>query len=127
MISGDCKKEDSILKIAIAVEGKTVSPHFGKCPEFLIAHIKGGKLIQSETLPISKHSPGYVPELLHSKNIQRILCGGIGTTAAAFFHTYGIQVITGVNGNVIQALDAFKSGTLLANGPNFCVPGSKGC
>lgn len=115
------------MKIALAVEGKTVSAHFGKCSEFLIADIKGGEPIRSETLVISKHSPGYVPELLHSKNIQRILCGGIGTTAAAFFHTYGIQVITGVTGNVIQALDTFKSGTLLANGPNFCIPGSKGC
>ncbi|KXL52095.1 dinitrogenase iron-molybdenum cofactor [Anaerotignum neopropionicum] len=115
------------MKIAIAVEQKTVSAHFGKCPEFLIADIKGGKLIQSETLLIPKHSPGSVPELLHSKKIQRILCGGMGTTAAAFFHTYGIQVITGVTGDVNQALNAFMNGTLLANGPSFCTPGSKGC
>lgn len=35
-----------------------------------------------------------------------MLCCGIGTTAAAFFHTYGIQVITGVTGDVNRALDA---------------------
>ncbi|MDD4843505.1 MAG: NifB/NifX family molybdenum-iron cluster-binding protein [Anaerotignum sp.] len=115
------------MKIAIAVEGKTVSAHFGKCPEFLIATIQGGKLIETEKLLIPTHSPGSAPELLHSKKIQRILCGGIGTTATAFFHTYGIQVITGVTGDVNQALEAFMNGTLLANGVSFCVPGSKGC
>lgn len=112
------------MKIAISTDGNSVSAHFGRCPEFLIAEIQNGKLIKSERVPNPGHAPGAIPEFLHSKGIQRIICGGIGARATEIFNSYGIQVIAGVTGNVNDTLDSFIQGTLIANGESLCVPGA---
>ena len=112
------------MKIAISIDGNSVSAHFGRCPEFLIAEIQSGKLIKSEKLLNPGHAPGAIPEFLHSKGIQRIICGGIGAKATKNFNSYGIQVITGVTGDINDTLDLFMQGTLIANGESLCVPGA---
>lgn len=111
------------MKIAISVDCNSVSAHFGRCPGFLIADIQGGKLIKSERIPNPGHEPGVIPKFLHSKGVQRIICGGIGARATELFNSYGIQVIAGVTGDVNDTLESFKKGTLIANGESLCVPG----
>jgi len=110
--------------IAISIDGNSVSEHFGRCPEYLIADIKHGELVKSERLPNPGHAPGAIPEFLHSKGVQRIICGGIGARAEGFFNSYGIQVIAGVTGNADDVLNSFLKGTLEANGESPCVPGA---
>lgn len=111
------------MKVAISLEGNSVSAHFGRCPEFLIADIQSGKLIKSERLSNPGHVPGAIPEFLHSKGVQRIICDGIGARATELFNTYGIQVIAGITGDVDNTLESFMKGTLIANGESSCVPG----
>lgn len=112
------------MKIAIAIDCNFVSAHFGKCQEFLIADVRGSKLINTHRIPNPGHAPGTVTEFLRSKGIQRIICGGIGSKAMELFNSYGVQVIAGVTGNVYDALESFKNGTIIANGKSLCVPGT---
>lgn len=112
------------MKIAITTNGNLVSAHFGRCSEFLIADIQSSKLIKSVRLPNTGHAPGAIPEFLHSKGVQRIICGGIGARATEVFNSYGIQVIAGITGNMNDTLDSFMQGTIIANGESLCVPGT---
>jgi predicted Fe-Mo cluster-binding NifX family protein len=112
------------MKISISTDGENVSQHFGRCPEFTIAEIQGGKLIKVEKAPNPGHSPGAIPEYLHGKGVNRIICGGIGARATGLFSEYGIQVIAGISGDINSVLDSFLDGTLIANSDNLCTPGA---
>ena len=112
------------MKISISTDGNLVSAHFGRCPEFTVADIQGGKLIKTERIPNPGHAPGAIPEYLHDKGVERIICGGIGARAKELFNEYGIQVIAGVTGEINDVLEAFMNGTLIASDESLCVPGA---
>lgn len=112
------------MKVAISIDRKFVSAHFGRCPEYLIAEIKDSKIIKSESFPNPGHAPGFIPEFLHSKGVNAIICGGIGTRATDIFNSYGIKVIAGVTGDANETLDSFMKKTLKANEESLCAPGA---
>ena len=112
-----------MMRISISTDGNLVSAHFGRCPEFTIADIQDGALVKTERLPNPGHSPGAIPEFLHDKGVECMICTGIGARAKDLFSGYGIRVIAGVTGNISDVLDAFIKGTLIENGESLCVPG----
>jgi len=110
------------MKISISTDGNLVSAHFGRCPEFLVADIQDGKLIKSERVPNPGHAPGAIPEFLHGKGVDVIICDGIGARATQLFNGYGIQVVAGATGETNNVIEEFIKGTLVG-GKSHCVPG----
>jgi len=111
------------MKISISSDLNLVSAHFGRCPEFTLAEIEGNKLIKTETIPNPGHAPGAIPEYLHGKGVEIVICGGIGARATQLFADYGIKVIAGASGKINDVLEAFIKGTLVG-GESQCVPGA---
>lgn len=104
------------MKIAVASDGKEVSMHFGHCEGFLIFDIKDDKIESTSFLPNPGHRPGYLPQYLKEKGIDCIISGGMGSSAIDLFNSYGIDVITGAEGNAEDVVKKYIDGTLVSSG-----------
>ncbi|MDI6892308.1 MAG: NifB/NifX family molybdenum-iron cluster-binding protein [Actinomycetota bacterium] len=107
------------LKIAIAVQGSEVSPHFGRCERYLIIEIEGGEVKRQRVIPNPGHRPGFLPGYLAEMGVEAIIAGGMGPRAKDLFAKQGIEVITGVTGELDEALNRFLAGNLEV-GQNTC-------
>jgi predicted Fe-Mo cluster-binding NifX family protein len=87
-----------------------VSPHFGRCPFFVLVDFQEGQVATTQTIPnpyYSQHQPGQVPGFIHSQRVDVMLTGGMGGRAIAFFEQYGIEAATGASGTVRHALEQY--------------------
>jgi len=87
-----------------------VSPHFGRCPYFVLVDLQDGEVTTASAVPnpyYSQHQPGQVPGFIHSQQVDVMLTGGMGGRAIAFFEQYGIQAATGASGTVRHALEQY--------------------
>jgi len=108
------------MRIAISAEDNNglesvVSPHFGRCPHYILTDVEGQevKAVQSVDNPYySQHAPGQVPGFIHSQGVNVMLTGGMGRRAIGFFEQYGIEAVTGASGTVRYALERYLGGQL---------------
>lgn len=111
------------MRIAISTDGDFVSAHFGRCPSFTLVDIENGTMIRKEVLNNPGHEPGVIPQFLHQKGAECIVCGGMGGRATGFFSELGIEVILGVDGRVADAIGKLEKGDL-QGGTSLCQPGA---
>ncbi|MBN1941399.1 MAG: NifB/NifX family molybdenum-iron cluster-binding protein [Candidatus Diapherotrites archaeon] len=111
------------MKVAVSTDNGFVSIHFGRCPEFTIAEITGGKITSKEVIPNPGHATGLLPKFLHEQGVKVLIAGGAGFKAQEFFREYGIKPILGVEGSVDEALKKF-AGSQLQGKESACSPGS---
>lgn len=110
------------MRVAISTEGDFVSAHFGRCPSFTIVDIEDGAIIKRTEVANPGHQPEFIPQFLHEKGVECVICGGMGERAIAIFKECGIQVIVGVSGKIDDVIEELKKGTL-KGGESFCKPG----
>jgi predicted Fe-Mo cluster-binding NifX family protein len=106
------------MKIAVSSTGPTlddtVETRFGRCAYFLIVD---PDTMEFEALPNPNISLGggagiQSAQLMAEKGVSVVLTGNCGPNAFQTFGAAGIQVITGVNGQVRQAVQQYTTGTL---------------
>jgi len=110
------------MKIAISTDGKEVSPHFGRCPQFTIVNIEGSKLVDKEVIENPGHHPGYLPQYLKKIGVGCIVAGGMGMRAKELFSQTGIETILGIEGNIEEVIGKIIDGSL-EGGEGICQPG----
>ena len=108
--------------IAIATDGRYVSPHFGRCQAYTLVDVEGRNVVFIEQVDNPGHAPGAIPEFLYKKGAQKIVCGGIGARATELFGQYGIDIVAGTEGRIEEILDRLADGTL-SGGKSVCTPG----
>ncbi len=101
------------MKIAVSATGGAISakvdPRFGRCAYFVI--------VDSETMKFTAFSnpafqssggagPAAANEIARNK-VKVLLTGQVGGNAQQALETAGIKIVTGVNGTVREAIDAF--------------------
>jgi predicted Fe-Mo cluster-binding NifX family protein len=114
-----------IIRVAVSADNENgldsvVSPHFGRCPYFVMVDLEGQEVhaVQVISNPYySHHQPGQVPGFIHSQEANVMLTGGMGRRAIAFFEQYGIQAATGASGTVRYALEQYLGGELTGAEP----------
>jgi len=111
------------MRIAISTDGDYVSAHFGRCPSFTLVDIENNEIIKQEVVSNPGHQPGFIPQFLHSKGVNCIVCGGMGRRATGFFEQAGIQTVLGVTGKIRDVLSQLQNGTLVG-GESLCRPGA---
>jgi len=111
------------MRVAISTDGEFVSPHFGRCPHFTIVDIEGDKIVKKDIVPNPGHEPGFIPNFLHQKGVESIICGGMGARAEGFFNELNIKTIVGVSGKIDDVIKEIQQGTL-KNGESLCKPGA---
>lgn len=111
------------MKIAISTDGKNVSPHFGRCPSFTLIDLEEGKVVNKVEVENPGHAPGYIPQFLHEKGVQQIVCGGMGMRAQGLFTEFGVETILGVEGSINEVIEKLEKG-LLESKESLCKPGA---
>jgi len=107
------------MKIGIAKEGTIVSPHFGHCEGYAIFSIENGAISRRVDIPNPGHQPGVLPALLAREGVNLVIAGGMGPRAIDLFHSHGIEVCTGVEGEIDAIIQAYLGGTL-CSGMSTC-------
>jgi len=82
-----------------------------------------GRLTTTEVVNNPGHQPGLIPQFLHQKGVECVVCGGMGMRATGFFEELGIRTIVGVSGRIEEVVDKLVKGTL-EGGTSLCEPGS---
>lgn len=111
------------MRVAISTDGDFVSAHFGRCPSFTIVDFENGEVVERESIGNPGHQPGFIPQFLHSKGVECIVCGGMGMRAAGLFNEIGIQTIVGVSLKIDEVIEQLQKGDL-KGGESLCKPGS---
>jgi predicted Fe-Mo cluster-binding NifX family protein len=107
-------------RIAFACEDNTgleseVSAHFGRCPYYTIVGVEGTEILQTEVLEnpyFDNHQPGAVPNFIRTQNVDVMIAGGMGPRAIDLFNQFGIEVATGVQGQVRNVAAAYLDGRI---------------
>lgn len=113
------------MKIAISSSGQTlddsVDARFGRCAYFLVIDPDTLEFepIQNPNIALGHGAGIQSAQLLANKGVTVVLTGNCGPNAFQIFAAAGIQVITGVAGQVREAVRMYKSGAMVgASGPN---------
>jgi predicted Fe-Mo cluster-binding NifX family protein len=113
------------MRIAVSADDArgldgAVSPHFGRCPYYVLVDLDGQEVKATEIVANSsygQHRPGQVPGFIHSHGVDVMLTGGMGGRAMGFFEQYGIEPVTGATGSVRHALEQYLGGELRGAAP----------
>lgn len=111
------------MRAAIATDGSWVSPHFGRCMRYTIVDIAASKTEGMRTVDNPGHEPGRIPQYLSDLGVDAIVCGGMGARATELFSRLGIQMITGVDMAVEEAVRRLEADALEC-GESTCSPGA---
>ena len=111
------------MKVAISTDRNFVSAHFGRCPSFTLVDIENGQVVKKKVIDNPGHHPGFIPEFLHKKGVECIVCGGMGMRAIGFFRELGIKTILGISGEIDEVVEKLQKG-VLEGGESLCKPGS---
>lgn len=108
------------MRIAISTNDKhgldsTISPHFGRCPHFVIVDVEGDEITAITELDnpfYEAHQPGQVPNFISQQGVNVMLSGGMGARAVQFFQQAGVEAVTGAAGTVRASLERYLGGDL---------------
>jgi predicted Fe-Mo cluster-binding NifX family protein len=108
------------MRIAISADDQNgldsvVSPHFGRCPHYILVDVDGHEVNAVNVIENpyhGQHVPGAVPGFIHSQGVNVMLTGGMGRRAIAFFEQLGIEAVSGASGTVRRALELYLGGQL---------------
>ena len=106
------------MKIAVTSTGPTlddmVEARFGRCPYFLIIDpdTMEFEAINNSNIALGGGAGIQSAQLMASKGVSAVLTGNCGPNAFQVFGAANVQVITGVSGQVRQAVEQYKSGKL---------------
>jgi len=118
--SGSAEPTGPSRKIALPMDGESVSAHFGHSPEFAIFDVRGSSIAGSGKMTPPPHSPGALPAWLKETGVDVVIAGGIGNTAVGMLESSGIEVVSGAPaGSAEDLVMAYLAGTLKA-GENAC-------
>lgn len=108
------KEGNTSMKIAIPTEGTNVSGHFGKCENFTIYDIENSKVKGKVSVSTAGNQHERLPAYLLSQNVSLVIVGGMGEGARQNLTAKGIDIISGVTGNIDEAVAAFLKGSLVS-------------
>jgi predicted Fe-Mo cluster-binding NifX family protein len=113
------------MKIAVTATGSSmdapVEARFGRAPYYIIVDTDtmAHEAIENPNVSAGGGAGIQSAQLIAERDVKFVLTGNCGPNAFNVFGAAGVQIIVGVTGTVIQAVEQFKSGAFAAtNQPN---------
>ena len=106
------------MRIAVTYEDGQVFQHFGHTEQFKVYEVEDGKVVSSEVIGTEGAGHEALATLLSGKEIDALICGGLGGGAMAALEANGIEVVAGVKGDTDAAVEAYLKGELESTGVN---------
>ena len=100
------------MKIAVPYENGQIFQHFGHTERFKVYTAENGRITGSEIMESNGSGHGALAGLLAARQIDVLICGGIGGGAQAALAAAGIRLFGGVKGDADTAAARFVSGAL---------------
>ncbi len=109
------------MKIAVsATEGNLsadVDIRFGRCPYYIIFEVEGKKIKSHE---IVKNTAGEqmsgagiaAAQTVVNKGVEVIITGNLGPKALDALSSSGIKIVTGIEGNIKEAVESYLKGKI---------------
>ena len=100
------------MKLAVTYENGQIFQHFGHTEQFKVYEIQDGKIVDAKVIGNEGMGHGALAGLLQGREIDALICGGIGGGAQNALAQAGIQVFGGVEGSADEAAEDFAAGRL---------------
>ena len=104
------------MKIAVTTQDDQIFQHFGKCQVFTVYTAENGTISGEKILDASGSGHSALAGFLQGEGVDVLICGGIGDGAKKMLSAAGIKLISGVQGGVKEAAQAYLSGSLSDQG-----------
>lgn len=98
------------MKIAVAHENGQVAQHFGHCAEFLLCTPGADDALTCEVVTLDGTDHEYVAAALWAKDVDVVVCGGIGEGALEALEAQHLLVSAGAEGSAEEAAKSFLRG-----------------
>ena len=93
------------MKIAVTYENGQVFQHFGHCENFKIYNVEDGKVTDSQVVSAVGSGHGALAGFLKQRDVDTLICGGIGGGAQLALSQAGIKLYGGVTGKADDAVN----------------------
>ena len=113
-----------MMKVAIPIFNKRVSPVFDWCRNLLLLEISPGGDVKRREVELDCIKPEDRARRLVDLEAGMLVCGGISEQLLTLVESMGIRVIPGVAGGIDDVLEALMEGNLPQ--PHLMMPGCKG-
>jgi len=106
------------MKIAVSSTGPDLSaqvdPRFGRCQYFIVVDSDSMEFeaISNPSISASGGAGIQAAQLVAGKGVEAVLTGNCGPNAFSTLQAAGIEIITGANGIVKDAIEQYKAGQL---------------
>lgn len=101
------------MKVAVTYENGEIFQHFGHSEAFKLYEVEGNEVKASEVVNTNGSGHGALAGFLQERNVEVLICGGIGAGAQNALAQAGIKLYGGVSGSADDA--ALINGTLAYN------------
>lgn len=104
-------------KIAIPTDGEIVNAHFGRSQAFTIFEVQDGKVTGEEHVDAKgyEHQHAGIAQLMKTKGVEAVICGGIGPGAITGLESAGLEVLRGASGSVRNVAQSYAEGTFTSS------------
>lgn len=109
------------IRVAIPTDGTNISSHFGKCENFTIFDIENSVIKNKTSISTEGNLHGLLPTFLSVKGVNAVIVNGLGDGARSNLIKNKIEIISGVSGEIDQAIKDFIEGNLRSNDTAGCV------
>ena len=106
------------MKTAVTYDNGDIFQHFGHTETFKVYEVEDGRVLSSEVIGSGGSGHGALAGLLKDRNIDVLICGGIGGGAQAALSERGIELCAGASGSADEAVEAYLRGELVNTGAN---------
>ncbi|BDU73563.1 NifB/NifX family molybdenum-iron cluster-binding protein [Mesoterricola silvestris] len=112
------------MLVAVPTFHGRVSPTFDFCHRVTFWQVEGMAFQKLANKKCRPTDPFEKAVRLQAMGTEMLLCGAIGTVLKIHLEAMGIQVLSGIAGEVREVLTAFTTGAL--HEPRFRIPGAPG-
>ncbi len=100
------------MRIAVTYDNGEVFRHFGRTETFKVYTVEDGKITSAEVIGNDGTGHEALAGLLAEKDIDVLICGGIGGGARAALAEAGVELCAGAEGSADAAVEAYLRGEL---------------
>ena len=108
------------MVIAVTYKDGEVFQHFGHTEAFKLYNVKDGEVIYSEVFGTEGFGHGTLATFLKGRNVDVLICGGIGGGARAALAAQGIELFPGASGNADEQVANYIAGALKYDPDTMC-------
>ena len=101
------------MKVAVACEGMSVSPHAARCESFMCYTINRGIITDCRNLPNMGITSHEAASLIKDAGFDALIAGGVDIVMANELCEAGIEVVAGVQGTAREVAESYISHTLM--------------